>query len=642
MDAGEAESSAILQSIWAGIDVDNLICCHCNHRIPPEEGLARTFSLESLMPSDRSCAQRLDVPTLSETITIYHRHFKCLFESVQYAAISHVWHPGVAELQYRRSEANASVISVAQVVQETPVKICLGLAKDDRPCEVWHDYISVPQWLSQIKGRIIQRIPQIYGKATMTVAYLADGEPRNADSMRHGTSSHEVCRAVSAFCNSKWFSLVWTAMEYTQSNELRTMLKDYTLLPRKSANTPLLPELTTTWRKQSIEIGSHHATEKMVGMGYNLVPWQLGALEVVRTQNLRGLHTTFGNAYELLASRCVTIPRDFFHGLLGILQIDLTEPELNQDMTIALSQVAQKCILRGDYSPLMMVPASSLLDLSDTDAQSYGYLDLIPYALGEEKHPPKFSEPVSESENITMTVENLGRVTFIQRLLGSQGSMATLAPLFKLIISYSGSSLHAFVKTLARLYCLQFDAVIQRLETLGLCGQFEALLKTACSSGFHFADEEVNWIADAVGLTNRSSPSAVVTPLGYLNAHGGSLHLGDASAVVDVKCQICSEHFLLRIAMFRNEQHFSQAQAYRIPGLEYHFSLPGGAGVVVKDKQIVGRFVWGVPTCECDLTERVEVALNDLPLPKPNRFDYGSSKEKEWRPINVQKRISLS
>lgn len=642
MNADEAESSATIRSIWAGIDVENLSCSHCNHRICPEDGLARTFSLASLMPSDRPCAQRLDVPTLSETITIYHRHFSCLFESVRYAAISHVWHPGVAELQYRRNEATASVISVAQVVQETPVKICLGLAKDGLPREIWHDYISVPQWQSETKNRIIQCIPQIYGKATLTVAYLADGEPKNADSLRHGTSNYEVCRAVSAFCNSKWFSRVWTAMEYTQSNDLRTMLNDYTLLPRHSTNVPLLPELVETWRKQSFELGRNQITEKMVGMGYNLVPWQLGFLEQVREQKVRGQRTIFGNAYELLASRCVTIPRDFFHGLLGMLQVDLTESDLSQDTTMALSQVARKCVLRGDYSPLMMVPASSLLHLSDSDAQCYGYLDLVPYALGDEEHPPKFSEPVSKSDNIAMTVENLGRVTYIERLPNHQGNMEFLPGLFKLAISKSGSNLRAFVKTLVRLYRLPFDATMQRLETSGSCDQLQAYLETASAPGFQFADQDVDWIADATGLRIRSSPTAVDTPLGFLNAHGGTVHLGDSSGVVVVKCRLCSENFLLRVAMFRNERHFSHAQAYRLPGLKYRFSLPGGAGVMVKDGRIVGRFIWGVPTCDCDLTETVEITLNDLPLPKQNRFDYGSSKEEGWRPVSVLKRISLS
>lgn len=268
-------------------------------------------------------------------------------------------------------------------------------------------------------------------------------------------------------------------------------------------------------------------------------------------------------------------------------------------MSMALSQVARKCILRGDYSPLTMVPASALLDVSDADAQICGYLDLVPFALGEEEHPPKFSEPVSESENITMTVENLGRVTFVQRLLGDQSSMKTLPALFKLIISTSGSDLHAFVKTLARLYGREFDTMIQRLETLGLCDQFEAHLRTACSSELHFADQAVDWIADAAGLSNQglSSPNikapSIVTPLGYLSAHGGSLHLGDASAVVGVNCQLCGEHFLLRIAMFRNEQHISHAQAYRLPGLKYHFSLPGGGRILGQGQADCGTLCLG-------------------------------------------------
>lgn len=71
--------------------------------------------------------------------------------------------------------------------------------------------------------------------------------------------------------------------------------------------------------------GHAHKVEQMVGMGGNLVPWQLGPLEEVRSHNLRGLRAAFATAPELLARRCVTVPRDFFHAILGILRVDVTE-----------------------------------------------------------------------------------------------------------------------------------------------------------------------------------------------------------------------------------------------------------------------------------------------------------------------------
>lgn len=94
---------------------------------------------------DRLCSERVELSSLSEVLLVYHRHLECLFKSTRYVTISHVWHPGVSELQYKKTAAD--VDGVAQIVREVPVRICLGLAKSAMGSfEVWHDYISVPQW----------------------------------------------------------------------------------------------------------------------------------------------------------------------------------------------------------------------------------------------------------------------------------------------------------------------------------------------------------------------------------------------------------------------------------------------------------------------------------------------------------------
>lgn len=273
-----------------------------------------------------------------------------------------------------------SATEVAQIVCEIPVRVYLGLATSiPKPFELWHDYLSVPQWQPHFKGQIIQAIPQIFNRADLTIAHLSDIEPKSAIAMREGTSTYERCHGISNMCNSKWLSRVWTAMEYTQSQKLQVILQDYTLVKDHDVYRPFVQELFFSWADESQKQGNAQDTEKMVGMGENLVPWQLGPLELVRGLNSGGIRTTFATAHELLARRCITIPWDFFHALLGILRTNLIEPQLSTDEREAMLQIARSRINESDFSPLFMIPEYAQVKFDDF---ACGYLDLSTFALG--------------------------------------------------------------------------------------------------------------------------------------------------------------------------------------------------------------------------------------------------------------------
>jgi len=82
---------------------------------------------------------------------------------------------------------------------------------------------------------------------------------------------------------------------------------------------PFLQRVRGSWEEEMRKYARPHGLEYKVGMGYNLVPWQLGPLEIVRNPNNQDIRNTFAIAYDLLSRRCVTVPRDFFHALLGVL-----------------------------------------------------------------------------------------------------------------------------------------------------------------------------------------------------------------------------------------------------------------------------------------------------------------------------------
>lgn len=647
----ESSARSFLNSLWSDKHIEESTCCQCGQRINAKDVLARTFALENQNPTNssaRQCAEKLEVPIMAKVILVYHRHLKCLIATTPYVAITHVWDAQVAELQDRRAKATCSVVEVAKTVLEAPTRICLGLAASlTENFEIWHDYISVPQWQPTLKGQIIQSIPQIFNQAKFIVVYLSDLDAKSVEMMRKGTSVYERCRGISNVCNVKWFSRMWTAMELTQSRELRIMLKDYTLVENRDSSCPFIYELEPAWDNEVKKQGPGYKLEKMVGMGNNLVPWQLCNFMNVRDQSLRGNRIMFAEAHEFLARRCVTIPRDFFHALLGILKIDLTYPQLSTDSQQAMQQIAKQCMQKGDYSPLFMIPASVQVEPDEATIRRSGYLDLYTFALGPEYERATFGirfqsgNPIFKAEvvGVVQQIRLMDSIKDMDSVIEDSRSLwKTFAILCKLTLDFTGpNAVDAFVITIGtRLYGQSHEKIFNLLSEGDRLCQLQKKLSTLYSSSLDDSEDITDWIADALGLSDFSlTPQMNVTPMQFLNGHGESLHLRNASAIVIVNCSRCEKNFLIRMALLKPPSSLLGVKAYRIPGLDYSFTRIGGAGFLLQDRNIVGRFIWGAPTCDCLKTEEIEVHLNDLTLPRSNMCEYGLQAEAEWLPLSL-------
>ena len=734
---GVSTEQAFLNARWAAIDVNNLKCCQCRSQIDLRDGLARFFCLRSQFVTEGqlgSCSGIIEVPTLDDQLIIYHRHMDCLFESTQYVAISHVWHRDVADAQCNKTKSTVQISDVARIIRDVPARVCQGVFKGlGKRVEIWHDYISVPQWQDEAKRAIIQAIPQIFERAMLTTAYLSDLDVASISAMRKGSSSYERCCGISNICNAKWFSRVWTAMEFTQSDTIRFMTKDFVLvnehLHSSSEHHDLFEEIEQKWSTELREAGIAIRIEAMVGMGYNLVPWQLGPLDLVRRHNKDGFRNSFAIAYELLSRRCVTCPRDFFHGLLGILKTGQTEKDLSEDMSEALLQVARRCLRNGDLSPLFMVPAAAQGLLNERKVRSYGYIDLDTFGIGAEEGMPSDSKVLFNvtGEHPIVKAERIGTIKRIERDCWHMNVKERFLILVRLTIEVTGVDVDSFVRTLGgRLYGQETRKIFDHLSKEGRRRLLESRLsilrdtlpdlnltfgfvlgenpvlcvrkhQTESSSQytvnlaeylgnddgkfsigwdkFHLSarairlngttltaqlktrdgrwltdrvdvrsfityssketEEDLDLVADAMGLSTRvlGSKMTPLSPFEFLNSHGGTIHFGSQSAVVSVSCPACGQEFLIRTALFSNESQVADLTAWRIPGLKFGFSLKGGAGFVLNDGRIVGRFLWASETCDCDKLEKVEVLLSDLPVPRGNQYQYGSSQNTGWIPV---------
>ena len=628
-----------LRSLWSGIDFLGLKCCECGYQISPDDGVAQTVAVESQKPDhERAWARRIHVATLKERLLVYHRHLECLLRSASYVAISHVWHPDVAELQYKQVESAIPVDELANLVREVPARVYAGLCdSSSERLEIWHDYVSVPQWQPSLKSRIIRSIPSIYGHARYTIVHLADTDAKNIQTMRNATQVRDRCRALSIVCNAMWFRRAWTVMEMMHSSKLMAMCQKYVLVENAEGFSSFVLEMRAAWTAEIEKQEFVQTIERMCGMGYNLVPWQLGPLEGCRARILRGESIPFAIAHEVLARRQVTIPRDFFHALLGILRRDLEESQLHPDSEKALLQIVRHCIRNGDLSALLMLPSSADVALKKLPAQRLGFMDLTTFAMGHQEAPPTYaSVKFSNVRNPIVSVENIGAVHRIIPINQTQHSMDLFCDYLKITLEYTGPDINEIVHTLgARIYGQEAKKILTRLNEGSRMFHFSSMIRKLVQCPPRSQDDDVRWVADAMGLSNKTLKSSMteLAPLSYTAAHGGTIHLSNDARLAEVVCYTCQRRFLLILALLVPEKRIIGCSAFRIPGLKYFYTQAGGAGFVLKDGHRIARFAWAVPTCDCPKLGKIEVTLADVPLPQPNTYDYGHEDASGWLPI---------
>ncbi|KAI1404754.1 hypothetical protein F4819DRAFT_81686 [Hypoxylon fuscum] len=611
-----------LHTLWATVEVNR--CCHCGNIIAPEDVLARTFAIQGQHTiTDKNNPEKPNISSLYDKIQVFHRHVKCLFESVNYVAVSHVWHPRVAELQRNGENSAANVDEVSRLIQEESIRIYFGLARSlEGPFEVWYDYISVPQWQKRWKDDIISAIPDIFTKARLTVVCLADVARTVIENMREGHDIGDRMRGISSICNSKWLGRIWTAMEFTLSTEVRVMLSDHMVVRNNDTYSTLLHELNGIWQQEVNHRTSSHQVKDIVDLKSSLVPWQLGPLFTTYNLKRQGIRIEYSHAYEMLTWRHVTIPRDFFHAFLGLLDIDLTEKQLSNDNREAMLQIARCCMARGDYSPLFMIPESSQKQYSRSIVPC-GYLGT--YSLGGLTIPPTVEHIAFRSGNPVITAEKIGVVNLVRKVdwVGPDPDhpMELFSVLAKLCLDFVGMDVYAFVNTLGgRIYGQALQRILAHLSE----GNRVSVLRSHLQELYDAEPNEVrrditDAIARIMGLSGKPMEGFCGTKLDavqYMNTHGHTMHRGRSAALASIQCSTCHEQFLISVALLLPASEVLGAVAFRVPGLKYAFSHEGGMGMLLRDGQMVGRFIWGTPNCSCSQAEDVTIRLDGLPLPK--------------------------
>lgn len=127
-------------------------------------------------------------------------------------------------------------------------------------------------------------------------------------------------------------------------------------------------------------------------------------------------------------------------------------------------------------------------------------------------------------------------------------------------------------------------------------------------------------LADAMSLSLSifCSPGSYATsynrsPLNHASFAGRSAQGGRFGGLFIVCCNSCRTHSVFHAGTWEMPSFILDATLYRIPGLQYEWSLKDGVGIIVKDERILGRMgLWKTHACSCRTLKQIELDRADF------------------------------
>src|SRR3569833_155356 len=344
--------ASFLSHIWdTGLDSACELCAEPFH--PDGEALIRTVGLERGDPSRPSVVDITQDPISPWNLRIFNRHFSCVkAQKINYVPISHAWHENVATAQDLRLET----LEVARLVYQTPVKTLLALSAISPDPEIWHDYLSVPQWRPDVQERLLLAIPEIYSHATRTVIHLDDVRATNLSDQSKSAPYDKFITDFSAVIRSRWFDRMWVTLEYMQSNDVMILTQDYTICDANARDLcHSLDAAHSKWVKQrsnsdvTQDIWKQNTPLKRMPSWIDMEAWK----------NEPDMHRPLGWAIGILGHRRCRHAKDYFLALGKMLGF---RPEqdplvLVRDRFRYFFALATHALRQDDYTPLLFIPS---------------------------------------------------------------------------------------------------------------------------------------------------------------------------------------------------------------------------------------------------------------------------------------------
>ncbi|KAM3069266.1 hypothetical protein ACMFMG_010774 [Clarireedia jacksonii] len=550
-------------------------------------------------------------------LRIHNRHLHCIIErQIQYVPVSHAWHERVALAHISKLSNDEA----EEVVYNTAIQILIAATEKLGPnIEVWHDYISVPQWQRDAQQRLLLQLPAIFSYPTVTLIHLDDFSAhslkeifRTASPTTYVLSHVERLREIAKFYNARWHQRMWTALELAHSRRACILTQDYVVLTDERYMSDSFFFFLEYFNHATKSIGQEVGNTRFMPLAYELRFRELAYLR-------KETNPSFGEVFNLIAQKDCRDYRDRHLAIASFLGLKTHDELCEQFHDKTTDEVCEwtwkETLKQGDCGPLLLVqsPISKLKYPYPRWIAGGREMKADMWGLGSLLRPPTITICTSIAESLRLKLQHVGSTTQIR--FYSSNSDSTLEEGFRRIINVALSSSQCctasgFVAALNRLYPTSLEGSITTEIPTTVEGyiqvnpSFIQVLEELLAEFRSESDEDQT-------IHQQNIAQKIIDLLSMSSSHYSSIgrfsrmewltfqhHAPYMPAIAMVRCYTCSQCFPFLLELLGKPNGI--AEVYRIPDLHYSNTLRNGVGIVVSNKEIIGRMYTGTPACQCN------------------------------------------
>jgi len=546
----------------------------------------------------------------SPHIRIFNRHFACAHAAgIPYVPISHAWHKEVSDTQASGTtrfnfDSRPSDQKATRQVYETTAAVLDAVTRDRSPSEIWHDYISVPQWQRDVQAVLIRSIPTIYGGPREMVVHWDDMTNIQLCDAYDSPDKDRMYGGVAAVTQSRWFQRMWVTLEYLQGNSVFILTKDLVIFHADAAS--LASKMRRNYRWDDIV-----ARREMNRKGYShdmAVSWA----DMQSVKWPRGNHPTIGDAIFILGNKNCRDFGDYFIALATMMGIPpAAGPSEHLDNFSRFHHLAVESLRRGDFTPLLITPIpSERLDIRAPWVAGYSCMSKFFFTLGLCWKQAETRQVVRDGR-IEPELEHVGTVETWVDFTGGSGAM-DFYPIVSKILDTSGTNAPAFCDTIDRIFPAEEARGFSRhpdkdtpaevtYDMIRIGRLIEAHMILRAHPGAEGLSSNVSDIIYEMGLdrpSRGSGRSRFQIACGDVETFRvNTVDRGLIDRLAQVRCP-CGRQYLFRLVCW-DPSKLASAELYRIPGLFLDGSVDNGVGIVMSGEQRIGHMIFGTPACDC-------------------------------------------
>jgi hypothetical protein len=537
--------------------------------------------------------------------SIENYHLKCLqAKRVDFVAVSHPWHGSVANA-YAQQIANPEAV---RQCYEIPLRTLLAATRRFGPqCLLWHDYVSIPQWRDEFRGTtILPQVFKIFAASRAAILHAGGQLPVQVIQRPDLSTIVEHNMDLKKFFEAHIYTRLWPIVEVARAGGAFVMDSSYRIMESRLSSFV-----------EAIRIVVNQETSTTASLESESLHWISDLPLFFRQQ---GWGRCFGYVCDEVASLGCRSPRDKCIGAAELLGIFEYATELPNDAGYACLWLAEKQILKNDYSPLLLRPSLEKSPFQGRSLKGHTCISYEMWNWGLQVHPASRT-PRLQNDQVFPSVNLIGTITsdFLWDVSsGTSNTQASsaLTTLLKLVDQTTDISIEGVEPAI---FSHLFKSISQAPQsTPETSVSFYRIVTRILRALLQRKPVSVNPY-DQQSLPSQYS--GIISLLAFATScplpdirHLESLNFRELQrqvldpferTMLSVMCPNCSRTSAFRAEMWQKPT--TLARLYRVPHLTYQYTAKGGTAVIMDGKDVIGRARFCASACVCNPSIEVEM-----------------------------------